>query len=137
VPLIRTHSSKGFIFLTPSFRILQVSLASHPRRKSNAYGTALVSSAGNVKSVWPLTLAILPPFHNLVYSALLKTERGANPYSATALHALPCIASYLSAALGVRTLETAVEEALFESWSHPGKRMEEMVRTSAVKGRRG
>ena len=136
MPLIRTHPSRGFIFLTPLFPILQVSLASHTRRMSNAYTTALVSSAGNVNSICFLTLAILPPFYNLVYSALLKTERGANPYSATALHALPCVASYLSVALGVRALETAVQEASFEGWSHPGKRMEEMVCTSGLKGRR-
>jgi hypothetical protein len=120
-------------FCTPSFHFLQVFLASHTRRQPDAHTAALVSPSSNVNSICPLTLVILPPFHNFVDSALLKTKCRTNPYSATALHALPCITSYLSVAFRIRTLETAIQEPLFESWPHPGQRVEEMVRTDGMK----
>ena len=58
----------------------------------------------------------------------MEGEGWADPHAAAAAHALPGVAAELGAAFGVRAFEAPHEEALLEGWTHPGERVEEVVR---------
>jgi len=100
----------------------QILLTFHSWREPDTRGTRNLTLA-------PLSLPAFPHLRDLVNSSLLQTESWTYPNSAAASHTLPRIAADLSTALGVRTFESAAQNSLFESWAHPGKRVEEVMCT--------